>query len=103
MVDLELAERLVDFLNELADLDKEAINALIRTRVGCNQKLLNHPTVQVSVIDNNYTVGILGILNGLCGVYSSGYGPIAAILDYEKTPPLKYFMLTKDCADNVGE
>ena len=81
---------LIAFLNTLVELDPDAISDLLSNRVFCNEKLAEHPTVQVSdcTSDNvvgQYQVGILGILNGFCGIIErgpkAGYGPITARYD----------------------
>jgi hypothetical protein len=76
----------INFLNELVKVDKEAVKNLVETRVPCSEKLTEHPTVQVLVDENgqNPKIGIMGILNGLIGVHESGYGYIAAVYnDYD--------------------
>jgi len=87
MVDIELAQKIVDYLNELSKLDSVAITNLLNSRAQCNSLLANHKTCQVSGFtdnqtDEHYCVGILGILNGLCGIYDTGpkknYGTIFA-------------------------
>ncbi len=80
--DLELATRLITLLNEALALDPKAIEALVETRVPCNDALADHPTIQVSVEPgSDAKVGLLGILNGLCGTDASGWGPLAAEFD----------------------
>ncbi len=84
MNNIELANKIVNFLNELLQVDKEAIEVLIDRRVKVNEQLLNHPTVQVSSEDGKTgSVGLLGILNGLVGVKSNGWGYIVAHYDDE--------------------
>ena len=95
--DVKLGE-VIDFLNSLLNLDKNAVTALFSARTYCNNKIGAHPTVQIQeepfsnilAFDENdnmlhYTVGILGILNGLFGVFEegsyTGCGPITAIWD----------------------
>jgi hypothetical protein len=82
MVDLKLAEKIVAYLNDLCELDRPAIGALLANRVPCNEKLADHPSCQVITQHGGWHVGLLGLLNGLCGTYESGpkkgYGPIAA-------------------------
>jgi hypothetical protein len=89
MVDLELANRVVLYLNQLTESDRPAIAALITNRVPCNKELASHPTCQVGQQHGGYNVGILGVLNGVCGVYDDGpmkgYGPIAAMFNSGKT------------------
>jgi len=75
-------ENAVAFLNEARDMDPQAITKLVQTRVGCNENIAKHPTIQVlrmpekeveemgsaSIgIENgsNYMVGLVGIFNGL--------------------------------------
>lgn len=79
--DEQLATRIVTFLNELLEIDRPAIAALLANRVTCNQALADHPTVQVGAQHGGYHVGMLGILNGLCGIDDKGYGPINAVFD----------------------
>jgi hypothetical protein len=88
MVDLVLAQRVVDYLNELTELDRVAVGALISNRVPCNLELANHPTCQVMAQNGGNHVGLLGLLNGLCGVYDDGprknWGAVAARFDEPK-------------------
>lgn len=92
MIDRELAERIVAYLNELVELDRQAIAALIANRVPCNEGVANHPSCQVGKQHGEYHVGLLGILNGLCGVYEDGphkgWGGIAAEFQFEKAGEL---------------
>lgn len=82
-VDLDLAKRVVDYLNGLVVLDKPCIGALITNRIPCNQALADHPTCQVSAQHGGCYVGLLGLLNGLCGIYDDGpkkgWGAIEAV------------------------
>jgi len=95
---MDLADRIITVLNECVALDREALHKLIETRVPCNRALADHPTVQVSsgAPGEFSTVGLLGILNGIVGVDSDGWGFIAASFDEEgklvkflRTPPRK--------------
>ena len=89
MYDKELAERIVGFLNELIAVDEEAVRNLSVLRTPCNRELADHPTVQVLTETSatswpsdkslRFKVGMIGILNGLCGVDDDGVGPITAI------------------------
>jgi len=73
--------RIVNFLNELLEIDPAAVSALIAARVPCNQFLADHPTVQIGEERGEFRVGLLGLLNGLCGTRENGYGFINAIYD----------------------
>jgi hypothetical protein len=73
----------LDLLNEVVLLDPVAAHALIEHRVPCNDGLAQHPTVQVAQGEEQGTcvVGLLGILNGLFGTDSEGWGILAAVFD----------------------
>jgi hypothetical protein len=75
-------KEVVRLLNDCLALDRDAVQLLIDNRVPCNGALLDHPTVQCG---QSGTVGMLGILNGLCGTIPSGkhegWGYIAATYD----------------------
>lgn len=58
-------EKVVNLLNELNKADPRVLKKLIEYRVPCNEKVADHPTVQVSPEGDEYVVGLLGILNGL--------------------------------------
>jgi hypothetical protein len=72
----------ITLLNELTEIDPEAVTRLIQTRVACNKKIADHLSVQVLVDDlGAYWVGFLGFVNGLFGVDKDGFGPIAALYE----------------------
>jgi hypothetical protein len=78
---------LIAFLNSLLDIDRPAIQALVAARVPCGADMGAHPTVQVGRLNEANEVGILGLLNGFCGVFDTGpragWGPILAVFDGE--------------------
>ena len=92
----DLAHRICDFLNVLLEVDRNAIACLIANRVPCNQALADHPTVQVGPQHGGYYVGMLGILNGLCGVKPDGAGFLVAIFDGEGNRDLLRFEVHAD-------
>jgi len=73
----ELAQKISNFLNELLEIDQEAISKLVFSSVPCSSEMVNHPTVQVVEKDGEYSVSVFSILNGLCD--HSQIGPIYAI------------------------
>ena len=73
----------IDYLNDIMSCDAEALERLIEHREPCNDALAFHPTVQSSGQEGAYKVGLLGILNGLFGVDSNDWGPIAAAYEVE--------------------
>lgn len=76
--DIKTAKKIVDLLNSLIECDKNAVASLVANRVPCNSILADHPTVQVGTMNGGYSVGLLGILNGICGIKENGYGLIVA-------------------------
>lgn len=86
----------VDFLNDLLEIDPSAINMLYNQKVGCNEEMEKHPTVQVGGSGDYYTLGFLGLLNGLFGIDEDGFGPIVAIIEDGPDLKIKKFALTKD-------
>lgn len=77
---------IIAFLNSLVEVDSNAINLLVGTRVPCNEDMADHPTVQVGMGDSGLpVVGILGVLNGYCGIRSDYNGPIMAVFEDDGT------------------
>ena len=82
-------DSLVDYLNSLVALDPLWLTGLINSRSECNAALAQHPTVQVvsypqhDELQVQATCGLLGLLNGFCGIIDAGphegYGPITAV------------------------
>lgn len=107
MTDKELASRVIEFLNSALTLDRRAISNLVDHRVGCNVALADHPTIQVGTDKSNNTheVGILGLLNGLCGVVEGGdkdgWGHITAVVENDKVT-IREFRLTEEITLEEG-
>jgi hypothetical protein len=74
----------VDLLNEIGRIDPEALALLIETRVPCSAKLAVHPTIQVINTREGYSVGLLGVLNGLFGIEPHSRGCIE--VEVEEVP-----------------
>jgi hypothetical protein len=59
----------VEELNEMLDRDPVAISWLVNYHARCNEKLADHPKVQVRVNEDPggpyCSVGLLGVVNGL--------------------------------------
>lgn len=77
----------IEVLNRIHAADPSVLPALIAHRVPCNRAVADDPTVQVGKIDgtdDEWEVGLLGIVNGLYGVQGpKGVGFIAAHYDDE--------------------
>jgi len=94
MTKRELAQLIVDRLNDAMLYDPEAMHKLCETRVSCNQALIDHPTIQVLVDDDKPpAVGMIGILNGLVGTRDNGWGYIAGTYDDETGQLLEFQVL----------
>ncbi len=93
------ARDVVDFLNEALRIDPEAVTALMSQRVGASVALADHPSIQVRKHDGepSFTVGMLGLLNGLFGTieggYYDGWGPIKVKMKSSKV--IDSFVLTE--------
>lgn len=75
----------LDVLNRALKSDPEAIRQLCVNRTKCNKELSNDPTIQAhKALDNEWQVGLTGILNGLFGIEEkSGWGAIASRSEVE--------------------
>lgn len=71
----------IEVLNSVHQADPTVLPLLIDYRVPCNRAVADDPTVQVGVHDGLWTVGLLGIVNGIVGVDTNGRGFIAAHYD----------------------
>lgn len=89
------ADEVCDLLNEALNMDPNCINDLVSHRVQCNDKIANHPTIQVrQYIDDKYPkLGLIGLINGMFGIREDGMGAICAdvelngkILKFKPTP-----------------
>jgi hypothetical protein len=91
-VDVKLAGRIIDFLNEVRELDPKLANSLFRFRPQCNESIATHPTIQVCGNKHRYRVGLLGLLNGLCGITINGQGLIAVEFDEDDPDTILRFL-----------
>lgn len=90
----EAIEEAIAVLNRIHEADPMVLPALISLRVPCNEAVANDPAVQVGVHEDEFEVGVLGIINGIFGTNDDGWGWICAKLDDHKnivgfdwTPP----------------
>lgn len=79
-----MAVAIVRRLNEALELDPMAISAICTNRVPCNLALAEHPTIEVAKEHAGYSLGLIGLLNGVCRNFAESYGPIASVIDEEK-------------------
>jgi len=92
------------YLNELLDIDKDALSRLItEKRSRCNKALADHSTVIASDEGGGvFTVGLMGILNGLFGINEFGRGVLAARFKSERGD-LVGFLRRDGAASVLGE
>lgn len=86
-------EHILSVLNRALEVDPAAMQSLLANRVPCNDALLSDLTIQCTGYPP--TVGVLGLINGICGVDEHNIGPIAAVLSAQGT--LKRFERTVTC------
>jgi hypothetical protein len=97
-VEQEMRSEAVRVLNEAIALDPEAVRLLCNARVPCNEALADHPSIQVGrgpsvgQSDHDWVVGMLGIVNGICGVDDNGWGFVGVEFD-ECGKPIKARLL----------
>jgi hypothetical protein len=71
-------------LQQIFEMDPEAIAKMLAVRVPCNERLAGHSTVQVSEdAPGQFTVGVMGLLNGIFGVRTNMAGYLAYILEQD--------------------
>lgn len=94
---------IVDYLNELLELDSEMMHEFCFNRFKCNEKIAEHPTVQVTAYgkqSDKYMVGLIGFLNGLIGVDVNSIGCIEAQVEkdssYKSGYKILYFQLNEE-------
>jgi len=84
-----------EFLNSLLKRDPQAISSLVDFRVPSNVEIQNHPFVTVN---EEGSLGIMGILNGLLSLQMSEKIRIAAQYDQEGEGVSRFFLI-----DSIGK
>jgi hypothetical protein len=89
------AQDACNLLNDFLKLDPKSAQALTLHHEKCNQKVANHPTIQVAKHGKSTIsqVGLLGIINGMFGVRKDGMGPICCEFN-DKSTKITSFKLT---------
>ena len=77
----EPIDRAVRILNEALEADPKAINRLMDSSVPVNDKLANHPSIQVRARPDasGNRLRPLGLIDGLFGTRDDSYGHIAMV------------------------
>lgn len=77
-------DQFIDKLNEILNVDAEAMSNLVKNRVECNETLAHYPDVQCGMNNKKFEIGMLGLFNGFFGSFDDGprkgWGSIAAII-----------------------
>jgi hypothetical protein len=76
-------EKVLECLNIAFENDPNAVHALIANRVPCNERLADHPTVEVAasnVEGLHFNVGALGLINGV--LVALGLPKVAMVWDH---------------------
>jgi hypothetical protein len=88
-----VTDELIEFLNSALALDRVFMTEMVERRLPCNEGIANHPSIQIQDTRtgaDTYCCGFLGLINGFCGVASTGWGPIAAI--YKDDQPYRQIL-----------
>jgi hypothetical protein len=81
-MNIELAQKIINILNELLESDRPVNKPLIANRIPCNEDFANYPDILVWVQNNGFHIGILGLLNGVGGGVGFDYhGSIEAVFE----------------------
>ena len=96
---LDTAEYAVKILNEALKADFNAIHAIFLGEYIINDKLADHPTIQVGKSSTEldcYAVRIIGLINGLFGIRSDGYGRVCMVMREDNPSFIDKFTLTPE-------
>lgn len=74
-------DEMVTFLNEFLSLDPQATSEFLNRRILVNDLVVNHPTIQCRVKDNQGSINLIGLLNGLFGIDEKGYGALCYVIE----------------------
>lgn len=87
----------VDFLNELLEIDRIGVSNLFNNRVPVNNDLAGHPTLQVrGNSDDPASMATLGLINGLFGVDKDGWGCIYRSLEGDSDIIIEFGLVTNN-------
>lgn len=99
-----LAKAIVELLNDVCKTDRLSMHNLIEFRQPASPTLVDHPTIQTAGDATNPTFGLLGLLNGICGVVpATGAGWIQAVYsgDDKECGELLHFKVASPPKENT--
>lgn len=104
---MNIIDKIINIMNEALELDRNAVEELISTRVSCNEALSAHKSIQVKKEQDGYSLGVLGLLNGIGGIRSNSWGHICVIINEDgsivRFDFLKQSGNKRFCMGNEGE
>ena len=71
----------IAYLNSLVETDSLAIRAMLCMRIPCNEALADDPTCIVDQWEQGFTVGLMGLINGMFGLNENDIGKIAYMMN----------------------
>ena len=84
----------VEYLNSVLEADPLALRALLCTFIPCNKKLAKHPTAVVNPAwHEGYTIGVIGLINGMFGVGEDNYPAICYKIDTETNKVIGFYRI----------
>ena len=97
-------QQAVNTLNELLELDREAISKMFMSRTSCNKKLADHPTAQCwskyTDCGKEYGIRSVGVINALFGVFGEPphehWGCIAISVDEKDSDTILKFVVLEN-------
>ena len=91
MTEAVSVDRAIEVLNEALEADPDAVWSLMHMETWCNDKLADHPAIQVGRDHlGHHKLRPLGLINGLFGADQDTWGFIA--MDLDDTGKITRFM-----------
>ena len=84
----------IEYLNSVLEADPLALRALLCTFIPCNDKLAKHPTAIVSPVwQEGYTIGMMGLINGMFGIREDNYAAICYKIDMDRNEIIGFYRM----------
>lgn len=97
----QLAEEVIQYLNDMLWVDLHALRRLLEFRTPCNDAMSKHDTCQVGEVDGEDNVSALGLINGLIGARPDGWGYVTAVYNDHEHGRIERFQLTQRESDSA--
>lgn len=101
----EFSDRVVKVLRDALRRDPVAISSLMKSKIVTNASLADHPAIQCGKRGDKFTIGPLGLINGILGIDEYGWGPIAGVVEivcpaHGQLEKLKGLAVGDDCPED---